>query len=323
MQMNKDIKAIALRTIEMETESVEGLQSFIDNGFEDAVKTIHRSKGRVVITGIGKSAIVGQKIVATLNSTGTPSLFMHATDAIHGDLGMVQQDDIVIIISKSGDSPEVKVLAPLIKSFGNTLISIVGNVNSYLALQSHIVLNTTVKQEACPNNLAPTSSTTAQMVMGDALAVCLMELSGFTGHDFAKYHPGGNLGKRLYLRVEDIYKLNAKPKVFHTSLLKDAIIEITKGRLGATAVVDDDNSVIGIITDGDIRRLLEKTHDLRNITASDVLSANPKSVQADMLAAEALELLKKFDISQLLVTETSGKYMGILHLHDLIKEGII
>jgi len=247
---------------------------------------------------------------------------MHAADAIHGDLGMIQQDDVVILISKSGESPEIKVLVPLIKNFGNTLIGMVGNTQSFLALSADLVLNTTVSKEACPNNLAPTSSTTAQMVMGDVLAVCLMELNGFSGHDFAKYHPGGNLGKRLYLRVADLCANNEQPKVQPQASLKEVIVEITEKRLGVTAVVSDKDEVIGIITDGDLRRMLEKTNDLSHITAADILSKNPKTIEPSMLAVEALEVLRENDISQLLVTE-NGKYLGILHIHDLVREGII
>lgn len=318
-----NIKNSALKTIDLEARSIAGLSAFIDDNFENAVHTIHNSPGRLVISGIGKSAIVGQKIVATLNSTGTPALFMHAADAIHGDLGMILPDDIVLIISKSGESPEIKVLVPLIKNFGNTIIGMVGNDSSYLGQESDIMLNTTVPQEACPNNLAPTSSTTAQMVLGDALAVCLMELKGFTGNDFAKFHPGGNLGKRLYLRVADMYKMNAKPFVKESSPLKDVIVEITKGRLGATAVLDDEDNLCGIITDGDIRRLLEKTDNLKNITASSIKVFNPKVINENSLAAEALEKMQKHDINQLVVINDAGIYVGLIHLHDLIREGII
>ena len=321
--MNSDIKNSAWRTIQLEAASIEGLKKFINEDFEKAVKSIHHSKGRVVITGVGKSAIVGQKIVATLNSTGTPALFMHAADAIHGDLGMVQQDDVVIIISKSGESPEIKVLVPLIRNFGNKLIGMCGNKNSILAVQSDHFLNTTVNKEACPNNLAPTSSTTAQMVMGDALAVCLMELNEFTGKDFARYHPGGNLGKKLYLKVDDVYKLNEKPAVKKDASLKDVIFEISRGRLGATAVVDEAGKITGIITDGDVRRMLEKTSDVSKIKAADITTPNAKIIQPGMLAMEAFETLKKFDINQLLIADSNGIYFGILHLHDLIREGII
>lgn len=320
--MSLSIRQTALHTIELEAQSVAGLASSINESFEKAVHTIHQAKGRLVISGIGKSAIVGQKIVSTLNSTGTPALFMHAADAIHGDLGMVQQGDVVMIISKSGESPEIKVLVPLIRNFGNTLISMVGNTNSFLAQQGDLVLDTTVSKEACPNNLAPTSSTTAQMVMGDVLAVCLMELNGFTGQDFAKYHPGGNLGKRLYLRVADLIQANEKPSVRPTASLKEVIVEITEKRLGVTAVTNNENQVVGIITDGDLRRMLERSNDISQITAKDILSPHPKTVGASLLAVEALDILRKNDISQLIVEE-EGKYLGILHLHDLVREGIV
>lgn len=320
--MNLSIQQTALRTIELEAQSVAGLTAFIDSEFEKAIQAIHASKGRLVISGIGKSAIVAQKIVATLNSTGTPSLFMHAADAIHGDLGMVQEEDVVLVISKSGESPEIKVLVPLIQNFGNTLIGMVGNLDSFLANQANIVLNTTVSKEACPNNLAPTSSTTVQMVMGDIIAVCLMQLNGFSGRDFAKYHPGGNLGKRLYLRVEDISKHNAQPKVLETASLKEVIVEITEKRLGQTAVVDDKNQIVGIITDGDLRRMLEKSSSLENIKAADILTRNPKTIGPDTLAVEALDILRENDISGLLVAE-NNQYLGVLHLHDLVREGIV
>ena len=320
--MSSKIIEQAIRTIQLEAASIKGLEAFIDATFEKAVQTIYQSKGRLVISGIGKSAVVAQKIVATLNSTGTPSLFMHAADAIHGDLGMVQKEDVVLMISKSGESPEIKVLVPLIKNFGNKLIAIVGNIESFLAVQADIILNTTVSQEACPNNLAPTSSTTAQMVMGDALAVALMEISGFSGQDFAKYHPGGNLGKRLYLRVEDIYVNNQQPKVLKTASLKQVIVEITEKRLGVTAVVDANDMIEGIITEGDLRRMLEKSSNIEKITAIEILSKNPKTIEPDVLAVQALDVMRQHDISQLLVT-SNGKYLGILHLHDLMREGII
>ena len=320
--MNLSIHETALRTIQLEAESVAGLSAFIDASFEKAVAAIRDCKGRLIVSGIGKSAIVGQKIVATFNSTGTPALFMHAADAIHGDLGMIQEGDIVLLISKSGESPEIKVLVPLIKNFGNLLISMVGNVESFLAAAGDMVLNTTVSQEACPNNLAPTSSTTAQMVMGDVLAVCLMELRGFTGHDFARIHPGGNLGKRLYLRVADLYIHNQSPKVSPAASLKEVIVEITEKRLGVTAVTDEQGQVAGIITDGDLRRMLEKSSDLHRVTAKDILSAHPKTIDPAVMAVEALDVLRNNDISQLIVAE-NGKYLGILHIHDLVKEGII
>ena len=320
--MNASIQQTALHTIELEAASIAGLAAFIDDSFVSAVEAIHGSKGRLVISGIGKSAIVAQKIVSTLNSTGTPSLFMHAADAIHGDLGMVQKEDVVMILSKSGESPEIKVLVPLIKNFGNTLISMVGNMESFLAGHGDIVLNTTVSKEACPNNLAPTSSTTAQMVMGDVLAVCLMQLNGFSGQDFAKFHPGGNLGKRLYLRVSDLYAANERPAVLPTASLREVIVEITEKRLGVTAVVDADNQVKGIITDGDLRRMLEKNDHIQHITANDILTPKPTTVAPSILAVEALEVMRNHDISQLLVTE-NGHYLGVLHIHDLVREGIV
>jgi arabinose-5-phosphate isomerase len=320
--MDNSIKQVALKTIELEAQAVSGLSSFINEDFEKAVTAIKTSKGRVVVSGIGKSAVIAQKIVATFNSTGTPSIFMHAADAIHGDLGIVQQDDVVIIISKSGESPEIKVLTPLIKNFGNILIGMVGSVDSYLAKKSDILLNTTVEQEACPNNLAPTTSTTAQLVMGDALAICLMELNGFQTADFAKFHPGGMLGKKLYLRVVDLYADNEKPKVLASQSLKEVIIEMTKKRLGITAVVSADNDLLGIVTDGDLRRMLEKSIAIDKIKAEDIMTVHAKTIGPDELAVEALDLLRKNEISQLVVTE-DGKYLGIIHLHDLIREGLI
>jgi arabinose-5-phosphate isomerase len=320
--MPVSIKKIALRTIELEAQSVAGLSSFINDDFEKAVASLAACPGRVVVSGIGKSAVIAQKIVATFNSTGTPSIFMHAADAIHGDLGMVQQDDVVIIISKSGEGPEIKVLVPLIKNFGNTIIGIVGNVSSYLATHVDIILNTTVEQEACPNNLAPTTSTTAQLVMGDALAVCLMELKGFESGDFAKFHPGGTLGKKLYLRVADLYINNEKPGVLADQSLKEVIVEMTSKRLGITAVVDNNNKLLGIITDGDLRRMLETSASLDAVKASDIMSRNPKTIGPDALAVDALDTLRKNEITQLAVTDNET-YLGIIHLHDLIREGLI
>jgi len=312
----------ALRTIELEAQSVSGLAAFINDDFINAVEKIATAKGRLVISGIGKSAVIAQKIVSTLNSTGTPALFMHAADAIHGDLGMVQEYDVVMIISKSGDSPEIKILTSLVKNFGNLLIGMVGNTQSYLAQQSNIVLNTTVQQEACPNNLAPTTSTTAQMVMGDALAVCLMELKGFNTENFAKFHPGGILGKKLYLRVSELSSQNEKPAVLAEATLKEVIVEMTKKRLGTAVVVNKSNHVLGIITDGDLRRMLESTNDFSALTANDIMSSNPKTIAADALATEALDTLRNNNISQLVVIENE-LYAGIIHLHDLIREGII
>ena len=320
--MSSKIIQKAIATIQIEAQSIQNLVNYINEDFEKVVQLIFESKGRLIVSGIGKSAIVAQKIVATLNSTGTPSLFLHAADAIHGDLGMVQSDDVVMLISKSGESPEIKLLVPFIQNFGNPIIGMVGDPNSFLGRESKYYLNTYIETEACPNNLAPTSSTTAQMVMGDALAVALMELNNFTGKDFAKYHPGGNLGKRLYLRVADLYKNNLVPKVTLTSSLKEVIMEITGKRLGVTAVVDNAGKLAGIITDGDLRRMLEKSNVLDKVTAADILTPSPKTIAPDTLAVEALNMMKLHDITQLVVVENE-QYLGILHLHDLIREGII
>lgn len=319
---NKNIIQTALRTIQMEADSVSKLQAFINEDFEKALEAIVALKGRLVVSGIGKSAIIAQKIAATFNSTGTPALFMHAADAIHGDLGMVQQDDIIIVISKSGDSPEIKTLVPLIRNFGNTLIGMVGNIDSFLSKHSDIVLNTTVDQEACPNNLAPTTSTTAQMVMGDVLAICLMEMKGFGTADFARYHPGGALGKRLFLRVADLASQNEMPAVKPQAGIREVIVEMTNKRLGVTAVTDDSNQIEGIITDGDLRRMLEKGDGFDLLKAEDIMTRNPLTTEVNTLAVDALELMKAKGISQLVVV--SGKiYKGIIHIHDIIKEGII
>lgn len=320
--MKMDIIQTAKQTIAVEATAIAGLAHFINADFEKAVNLIANCKGRLVVSGIGKSAIVAQKMVATFNSTGTPALFMHAGDAIHGDLGMVQPNDIVLVISKSGESPEIKAIVPLIKNFKNILIGMVSSTNSYLAQQSNIIINATVKKEACPNNLAPTASTSAQMVMGDALAVCLMELKGFTDTDFAKYHPGGNLGKRLYLRVSDLIANNPQPKVLPTATLKEVIIEITQKRLGVTAVVDNDNIIQGIITDGDLRRMLECNNEISHIIAANILTKKPKTIPPFTMAVDALEVFAIHDISQLIVAE-NGNYLGVLHLHDLIREGIM
>ena len=316
------IKQVAFKTIQLEAQSVSGLSAFINDDFEKTVEAVAACKGRVVVSGIGKSAIIAQKIVATFNSTGTPSIFMHAADAIHGDLGVVQKDDVVIIISKSGESPEIKVLVPLIKNFGNLLVGMVGSVDSYLAKKSDLIINTTIEQEACPNNLAPTSSTTAQLVMGDVLAICLMELNSFQSADFAKFHPGGMLGKKLYLRVADLYADNEKPKVLAEQSLKEVILEMTKKRLGITAVINTDNDLLGIITDGDLRRMLEKNTAIDNVNAASIMTADPKTISPDELAVGALDMLRANEISQLVVSE-NGKYLGIIHLHDLIREGLI
>ena len=319
---NYHIISSAKHTIEVEARSIRDLAELITDDFEKAVLTISKCKGRLVVSGIGKSAIVAQKIVATLNSTGTPSLFLHAADAIHGDIGMVQKDDVVMILSKSGDSPEIKILLPLLRNFGNTIITICGNKQSYLAKCADIIIDSTVTEEACPNNLAPTNSTTAQIVLGDALAICLMELKGFGTEDFAKFHPGGTLGKKLYLHVGDLFLNNEKPSVNAMSFLKEVILEITKKRLGATVVLDDEEKILGIITDGDLRRMLEKNNSLNDVVAKDIMSPSPKKINRDELAVTALDMMRKNNISQLVVTD-EDRYAGIVHLHDLVREGII
>ena len=321
MNSKDAIKNLALRTLEMESNAISNLMGLIDDDFAKTVQLILKSKGRVIITGIGKSAIIATKIVATLNSTGTPAIFMHAADAIHGDLGLILDDDVVICISKSGNTPEIKVLVPLIKNAGNKMIAITGNPESYLAKEADYVLNTYVEKEACPNNLAPTTSTTAQLVMGDALAVCLLDLRGFSSKDFAKYHPGGALGKKLYLRVKDLASQNEKPLVSPQTDIKKVIIEISEKMLGVTAVIDNDK-IVGIITDGDLRRMLSKAEDFTTLKASDIMSKNPKRIEYDAMAVDAMEMMEANEISQLLV-EKKGKYYGVVHLHDLIKEGII
>jgi len=313
---------VAKQTILLEAEAVRQLVSLITDDFSRAITTITDAKGRLIVSGIGKSAVIAQKLVATLNSTGTPSAYLHAADAIHGDLGMILRDDVVLIISKSGDTPEIKLLTQLIKSFGNNLIAMVGNLSSYLALQADIVLNTTVSQEACPNNLAPTSSTTAQMVMGDALAIALMEQRGFTSADFAKFHPGGALGKKLYLRVADLYIQNEKPVVAPDTMLKGVILEISKRRLGMTAVVNENEELLGIITDGDLRRMLEKTTSLEEMRAEQIMTPQPKTINADAPAIDAMELMRINNITQLPVV-VDNRYAGVIHLHDLIREGIL
>lgn len=315
------IKALAISTLQIEAESILNLKQHINDDFINAVDTIKNSNGRVVITGIGKSAIIGQKIVATLNSTGTPSVFMHAADAIHGDLGTIQQNDVIICISKSGNTAEIKVLIPLLKQGNNKLIAVVGDPSSFLAKQSNYVLNTAVEKEACPNNLAPTSSTTAQLAMGDALAVCLLDSRGFSSSDFAKYHPGGALGKKLYLKVGELAVLNTKPMVSPNDSIKKVIVEISSNRLGATAVIEN-NILLGVITDGDIRRMLERNMDFNSVLAKDIMNKNPKQIDAEELAIIAKQTIEKHNITQLIVTKNKS-YVGFIHLHDLIKEGII
>ena len=320
--MKQQIIQSALATLDIEIETLINLRECINADFVQTVETIVQSKGRVIITGIGKSAIVAQKIVATLNSTGTPSVFMHAADAIHGDIGIVQRDDTVICISKSGDTPEIKVLIPLLKNFGSTLISMVSNKESYLAKQSNFILHTPIAQEADPNNLAPTASTTAQMAMGDALAVALLAVRGFTSQDFAQFHPGGALGKQLYLRVRDIYPNHGAPSVSRGTNLKNTILEMTSQRLGAAVVLDEAHHIIGIITDGDLRRMLVKDLDIKLVRAEDVMTPHPLTIDANALAVEAMVLMRQKSITQLVVVDNE-QYVGMVHLHDLLKEGIV
>ena len=321
MNKQNQIISVAKKTIETESEAIANLSSLVNNEFAAAVDYIYNSEGRVIITGIGKSAIIATKIVATLNSTGTPSIFMHAADAIHGDLGTILEYDTVICISKSGNTPEIKVLVPLIKVRGNKIIAITSNGNSFLRQHADFVLNAFVEKEACPNNLAPTTSTTAQLVIGDALAMCLLDLQGFSSKDFAKFHPGGSLGKQLYMRVSDLTALNEKPQVHPDTDVKEVIVEITEKLLGVTAVVED-NKIVGIITDGDLRRMLTKADSFKGLTAKDIMTKNPKMISFNAMAVEAIELMDKFDITQLLC-EDNGCYCGVVHIHNLTKEGVI
>jgi len=322
LKTKEEIKQIAKQCIKQEADALESLLHYVDEQFATVVEEIYRNEnGRVIVCGIGKSANIAQKMVATFNSTGTPAIFMHAADAIHGDLGIIQQNDIVICLSKSGNTPEITLLVPLIKMFGSKIVALVGNVNSYLAKHADYVLNCTVSKEACPNNLAPTASSTAQLVLGDALAVSLIAMRGFSPEDFARIHPGGTLGKQLYLRVEDIYKTNDTPQVDSSTDLTTIIYEISSKRLGVTAVVDN-GKISGIITDGDLRRMLEKNIDLRQISAKDIMSKNPKTIESEQLAVKALEIMRNHNITSILVTQ-NGEYAGIIHLHDLLKEGIV
>lgn len=316
------IKETALRTLDIESQSIIGLKQHIGQGFVECVRAIAQSQGRLVVTGIGKSAIIAQKIVATLNSTGTPSLFMHAADAIHGDLGMVRPVDLVLCLSKSGESPEIKVLVPLVKHLGSALIGMVANPSSFLAQHADYVLHTPIEKEADPNNLAPTASTTVQVAMGDALATALLRVKGFSPADFAQYHPGGALGKQLYLRVLNVYPQNERPTTQQTDSVEAAILEMTSKRLGCTVVVDELDRVLGIITDGDLRRMLERKADLNRLKAADLMTPKPQTVEKEALAVKALEVMRQKSITQLIVTD-AGKYAGIIHLHDLIREGLI
>ena len=321
MKSTEEIKEIAIRTIELEQMAIRQLKSQINDDFATLVQLVLRSAGRVVITGIGKSANIATKIVSTLNSTGTPAIFMHAADAIHGDLGTIQDEDIIICISNSGNTPEIKVLAPLIKYRGNKLIAFTGNVGSFLAAQADYIVDTTVEKEACPNNLAPTSSTTAQLVMGDALAVALLECRGFTVDDFARFHPGGTLGKKLYLKVSDLYVNNELPKVDVDTDIKSTLMEISSKRLGTSAVIKN-GKLVGIITDGDIRRMLEKNIPIDQFKASDIMTHNPRTLDKDTLVVDALSVMRKNNITQILVVDGTN-YVGVVHLHDILKEGIL
>ena len=321
-KMQIDLKALAVSVIDQEAKAVEKLKPFIDDEFVEILNLVYTSKGRLVITGIGKSAIIGSKIVATLNSTGTPSIFMHAADAIHGDLGIVQPDDVVLCISKSGNTPEIKVLVPLIRRMGNKLVAMVSNVDSYLAQHSDYVIKATVDAEACPNNLAPTSSTTTQLVMGDALAVCLLKMRGFSPEDFAKYHPGGSLGKRLYLTVDDVFDKKLRPWVNPDETIQNTIINISQNRLGATVVLDAEEKLMGIITDGDVRRMVEKGGPLGDLRAEDIMSRNPKVVEKSELAVNAFSIMEKNKITSVIVLD-EGKYAGLIHIHDVLREGIV
>jgi arabinose-5-phosphate isomerase len=320
--MQIDINHLAVKTILQEAKAIEGLASHIDEDFKETVELLYNTKGRVIVTGIGKSAIIAEKIVATFNSTGTPAVFMHAADAIHGDLGIIQPDDVIVCLSKSGNTPEIKVLVPLIKNLGNKLVAVVSSTTSYLAQKADFVLKAIVDSEACPNNLAPTSSTTAQLVMGDALAVCLLQLRGFTPADFARFHPGGSLGKKLYMRVSDIIENEVVPCVRMSEKVRPVIVEISSKRMGATAVLDAEGEIAGVITDGDLRRMLQQNENIESLNAGQIMSANPKTIDIDELAVNAFNLMETNKITQLLVTQ-NGKYVGMIHLHDILREGIV
>lgn len=322
MVNSSDIKQLAIDTILLEANSIKNLANDIDETFVEVVDLIYNGAGRVIVTGIGKSAIVAGKIVATLNSTGTPAIFMHAADAIHGDLGIIQPEDVIICLSKSGNTAEIKVLVPLIKHMGNKLIAIVSNTDSLLAQQADYVIKAFVEKEACPNNLAPTTSTTAQMVIGDALAICLLKRRGFSSEDFARFHPGGSLGKKLYLRVGDFYLENRLPAVRLHDPLRKVIVEISSKRLGATAVIDEKGLLAGIITDGDLRRMLEKNVSIEKLTAEEIMSKNPKTIERNALAIDAFNTMKQNNITQLLIMD-GQEYVGIIHLHDILKEGVV
>ena len=319
--MKTDLLKVVQHAVQSEIDALTYVKQFINEDIINCANEILKAKGRVIVTGIGKSAIIAQKIVATFNSTGTPAIFMHAADAIHGDLGIIQDEDVVICISNSGNTPEITMLVPFLKRSGNKLIAIVGNTESFLAREADYIINCSVPNEACPNNLAPTNSTTAQMVMGDALAALLIEMRGFTAKDFAKYHPGGVLGKRLYMKVDDLYKLNDVPEVAPEATLKEVIYVISSRRLGVTAVTVD-HKLVGAITDGDLRRMLEKNDQYMHLKAQDVMTHHPQHVYPDTLAVEALDLMRKKSITNLFVVSKEGEYLGVVHLHDIIREGI-
>lgn len=319
-----DIKGVAKKVIADEAFAVQRLADFIDDDFVKVVDLIYKSKGRVILTGIGKSAIIAQKIVATLNSTGTPSVFMHAADAIHGDLGMICRDDVVICVSKSGNTPEIKVLLPLIRNVGNEqIVAMVSNMDSFLAQNAAYVLKACVEKEACPNNLAPTNSTTAQLVLGDALAICLIQCRSFSSRDFAKYHPGGSLGKRLYTRVSDVFDQENQPRVFLDDGIRKVILEMSGGRLGAVAVTDETERLLGIITDGDLRRMLEKYKDVDGLKARDIMSVGPKTIGEEELAYHAFQKMEQNSITQLIVVSEGNTYRGMVHIHDILREGVV
>lgn len=322
MNKEKIISSIALQTFKIEADAIRALKDSVNADFCECVETIFQSNGRLIVTGIGKSALIAQKIVATLNSTGTPSLFMHAADAIHGDLGMVQSDDMVLCISKSGETPEIKVLVPLVKKLGSMMIGMVSNKNSFLAKQADYILHTPIDKEADPNNLAPTASTAVQMAMGDAVASSLLALRGFSPNDFAQYHPGGALGKQLYLRVHDIYPMNEMPFVLGNENIRNTIIEMTSKRLGVTVVGNEKNEILGIITDGDLRRMLQNEKQVEHLRAKDIMTKNPLTIEKDEMAIKALEMMRSKSITQLVVAK-NGKYVGVIHLHDLLREGLV
>ncbi len=319
-----DIKAVAIKVIQDEAEAVRNLTNYIDEDFEAVVKLIYESKGRVIVTGIGKSAIIATKMVATMNSTGTPAVFMHAADAIHGDLGMIREEDVVICVSKSGNKPEIKVLIPLIRNNGNkNIVAMVSNTDSFLAKNALYILKAKVEKEACPLNLAPTNSTTAQLVLGDALAMCLIECRSFSSRDFAKYHPGGTLGKRLYTRVADVYDADNRPNIKMDAGIRPVILAMSKGRLGAVAIVDDEEHLLGIITDGDLRRMMEKYEDVDGLTAANIMSKSPKTISVEELAYNAYRMMEQNSITQLVVVDRENHYKGMVHIHDILREGVV